>query len=148
MGAHLHERNALAAAIHPAAARAAGSYVTEAVELKHYDSLLARLYTGTLSGAATVLAKFQHCSVSASSAAAWADVHSTCVTSAFASGSNDGVGQLELRTNQHSGMSAFARVLVSVATSSWLGALTVEGEPSYLPATDLDSADVLQTVVY
>ncbi len=145
---NLTQTNAVAAIITPAAARAAGSYVTPAIEAKHYDALVARLLVGTLSGAATITGKFQHCSVSASSAAAWADVNSACATSAFASASNDVVGQLELRLDQRPAVSDFVRFYVSAATSSWLGGAIVEGEPRYSSATDYDSSVVGQTVVY
>lgn len=145
---NLTQQLAVATHLTPAAARAAGSYVTPAIEAKYYDRLVALLSIGTLAGAATVQAKFQHCSVSASSAAAWADVNSACATSAFASGSNDKIGQLELRLDQNPSVSEFVRVLVSTATSTWIGALHVLGEPMYKPATGYDTADVVQTVVY
>lgn len=146
---NLTEKNAVAAIITPAAARAAGSYVSPAIESKLYDRLAARVMVGTLAGAATLTGKFQHNSVSASSDAGWADVSSaSCITSAFASGSNDKVGQLELALEQHPTVSSFVRFYVSAATSTWLGAVIVEGEPKFRPATDVDSSDVVQTVVY
>lgn len=146
---NITEKNAVAAIITPAAARAAGSYVSAAVEAKYYDRLVARILIGTLAGAATLTGKFQHCSASASSDAGWADISTaSCITSAFASGSNDKVGQLELRLEQHPEVSDFVRIYVSAATSTWIGGVVVEGEPRFSPATDLDSADVVQTVVY
>jgi len=140
---------AVATHITPAAARAAGSYVTPAVDGSQYHQLLALLEVGTLSGAATVSAKFQTCSGSASSLAGWADVNSACITSAFASTSNDKIGELELQVHQYgSTLERYLRVLVSATTSSWLGACQVLGVPRYKPATDVDSSDVVQTVVY
>ncbi len=82
---NLTQTIAVAAHIPPAAARAAGSYVTPAIEAKHFDRLTALLDVGTLSGAATVLAKYQHCSVSASSAAAWAVAAIAVPASSFTS---------------------------------------------------------------
>jgi len=141
---------AVAAHITPAAARAASSYVTPAIDASQYHTLLALLEVGTLSGAATVSARFQTCSGSASSLAGWADVNSaSCITSAFASGSNDKIGQLELQVHQYgSTLERYIRVLVSASTSSWLGACQVLGTPRYSPATDVDTSDVVQTVVY
>jgi hypothetical protein len=148
MGANLTERLAVVTQLTPAAARAAGSYVTAAFEGKLYDQVVAYLQTGTIAGAGTIQAKFQHCSVSASSAAAWADVNSACITSAFPSTSNDKVGQLELRIDQEPSLSQFLRVHVSAATSTIISNVLVIGEPKYAPAADVDSADVVQTVVY
>lgn len=135
--------------ITPAAARAASSYVTPAVDAGMYCRLLALLQTGTIAGAGTVNARWQHCSASASSNANWADISSaSCITSTFASTSNDKIGELELRIDQNPGTSQYVRVLVSAATSTWIGGLVVLGEPRFKPATGVDSADVVQTVVY
>lgn len=140
---------AVATHISPAAARAAGSYVTPAVDTTLFKRLVALLQVGTLAGSATVNARFQHNSVSASSDAGWADINSTsCITSSFASASNDKVGQLELRLDQNPSTSRYVRALVSTATSTWIGGAIVYGEPIYKPATDRDSVDVVQTVVF
>ncbi len=146
---NLSESIALATHIPPAAARAVGSYVGEAVDAKGFERLVARIHVGTLAGSGTATLKFQHSSVSASSAAAWADVSSaSCITSAFASGSNNKVGQLELRVDQYSALNRYIRPYVEVATSTWIGCVTVDGEPLHGPATAQDTADVVQTVVY
>lgn len=146
---NLSEDIALGTHIPPAAARAVGSYVGEAIDAKGFERLLARIHIGTLAGAGTAVLKFQHSSVSASSAAAWADVSSaSCVTSTFASASNNKVGQLELRVDQYSALARYVRPYVEVVTSTWIGAVTVDGEPLRKPATSQDTADVVQTVVY
>ena len=136
--------------IHPAAARNTGSYVGDAIDASLYPRILARLLIGTLAGTGTAKMKFQHCSVSASSAAAWADVDSaSCVTSLFASTSNSKLGQLELKADQYSNLQRYIRPYVEIATSNgWVGAVICEGHPLHRPAVDLDHADVVQTVVY
>lgn len=145
----LSQAIAVAAHLTPAAARAASSYVTDAVDGSKYDHLLALLQVGTLAGAGTINARFQHCSGSASSLAAWADVNSTsCITSTFASTSNDKIGELELQVDQNSTLERYLRVLVTTAVSTWIGGVQVLGTPRYLPATDVDHADVVQTVVF
>jgi hypothetical protein len=145
---NLTQELAVATRLTPAAARAAGSYVTPAILASKFERLVALLQIGTLSGSATVLAKFQHNAASASDDGGWADVNSACVTSAFASTSNDKLGQLELRVDQYPALSAYVRILTSAATSSWLGGCEVLGMPRHKPATEHDSADVVQTFVY
>lgn len=146
---NLSQELGLAGHITPAAARAASSYVTEGIPKAQYSRLLAMVQIGTLAGAATVNARFQHCSASASSDAGWADISSaSCITSTFASASNDKVGELELRLDQNPSVSDYVRALATVATSTWVGALQVVGMPRFLPATGVDTADVVQTVVY
>lgn len=147
---NLTQQLAVATFITPAAARNTGSYVSPAVDASLFKRLAAYLHVGTLAGTGTVNLRFQHCSVSASSAAAWADINSTtCITSTLASTSNDRLAQLELRLDQNPTVSQFVRVLASVATSNgWVGGATVLGEPIYKPATDRDTADVVQTVVF
>lgn len=110
---------------------------------------MAALQIGTLAGAASIDCRFQHCSGSASSLSAWADISSaSCITSTVGSGSNDKILELELRLDQNPATSPYVRALVSTATSTWIGGLTVWGDPIWKPATDHDSADVVQTVVY
>jgi hypothetical protein len=134
--------------ITPAAARAASTYVTPAVDKSKYNRLLAVLQVGTLAGNASINARFQHCSGSASSLAAWADIQSaSCITANYGSGSNDKLPTLELRLDQNT-TSRYVRLLVTNATSTWLGGAVVLGEPVYGPATDYDSADVVAPVVY
>lgn len=147
---NLSEVMALVSHIPPAAARAAGSYVGEAIDASLFPRLLARLHIGTLAGAATIAGKFQHCSGSVSSNSGWADIDSTnCITSAFASASNNKVGQLELRSAQHSAILRYVRPYVEAVTSTWLGAVTVDALPvQHTPATSRDTADVVQTVVF
>lgn len=146
---NLSQSLAVVTHITPAAARAASSYVSPAIDAGMYARLLALLQVGTLAGSATVNIRFQHCSGSASSDAGWADISSaSCISSAFASGSNDKIGELELRIDQNPSTSQYVRVLVSAATSTWIGGAIVLGEPRFTPATVVDSADVVQTVVY
>lgn len=147
---NLTEDIAVLTQIAPAAARNTGSYVGEAVDAKDLERLVAILNIGTLAGTGTAVLKFQHSSVSASSAAAWADVSSTsCITSAFGSGSNGKIAQLELRVDQYSALNRYVRPYVEVATSNgWVGNVVVLGETAFKPATGFDSADVVQTVVY
>ncbi len=145
---NLSQRIAVAEHITPAAARAAGSYVSAAIPAAKFARLLAILQTGTLTGAATIQAKWQHCSASASSLAGWANIDATAVTSAFVSGSNDKLGELELQLDQHPTISAFVRILASAAVSSWLGGCIIIGESRFRPATEQDTADVVQTVIY
>jgi hypothetical protein len=147
--ANISEELALLSHIAPAAARAAGSYVGDAVDTSVVARLVGLLHVGTLAGAATIKLKFQHSSVSASSASNWADIDSTnCITSAFPSGSNNKIGQLELRCDQYSALQRYVRPYVEAATSTWIGAVQVLGMPYYRPATDFDHADVVQTVTY
>ncbi len=134
--------------ITPAAARAAGSFYSGAIQASKFARLVAYLQTGTLTAAATVQAKWQHCSGSASSLAGWADINSAAVTSAFVSTANDKIGQLELKVDQYPTISAYVRVAVVAAVSSWLGGCIVVGKPRWKPATDHDTADVAQTVIY
>lgn len=146
---NLSEVMALVSHIPPAAARASGSYVGDAIDASLFPRLLARLHIGTLAGAGTAKLKFQHASVSASSDASWADIDSACVTSTFASTSNNKVGQLELRAAQRSAILRYVRPYVDVVTSTWIGAATVDAMPVQItPATSRDSADVVQTVVF
>jgi hypothetical protein len=147
---NLTEELALKSHIPPAAARAAGSYVGDAFAADLFPRLVMRLHIGTLAGAGTIQGKFQHNSGSVSSDSNWADIDSTnCITSAFASTSNNKVGQLELRAAQHSAILAYVRPYVVAVTSTWLGAATVDALPvGYTPATSRDHADVVQTVVF
>lgn len=146
---NLTQKIALAAQLAPAAARAAGSYYTPAIAAGMYNRLVAALQIGTLAGAASINCRWQHCSGSADSLAGWADISSTtCITSTVGSASNDKVQALELRLDQNPGTSAYVRALVSTATSTWIGGVTVWGEPRWRPATDHDTADVVQVVVY
>lgn len=147
---HWTQENALAALLTPAAARAAGTYATDAVDATVYlDRLVATTLIGTLAGAATINTRWQHCSGSVSSDSAWADISSaSCITSTFASASNDKASHLELRLDQNPATSRYVRALASVATSTWIGGITVFGEPRYQPAADVDNAAVGQIVVY
>jgi hypothetical protein len=147
---NLSEDIAVVSHIVPSAARNTGSYVGAAVDATNFERLVARLHIGTLAGTGTATMKFQHSSVSASSAAAWADVSSaSCITSAFASTSNGKIGQLELRADQYSALNRYIRPYVEIATSNgWVGCVEVTGEPILKPATGFDTADVVQTVVY
>lgn len=147
---NLSEAVTVATHITPAAARAAGSYVCPAVDASKFNRLLAVLQLGTLAGNASVNMRYQHSSVSASSAAAWADISSaSCITGTYGSGSNDKLPSLELRLDQNPGTSRYVRVLVSAATSTWLGGAVVLGNAKgYNPISDAKSSDLVATVVY
>jgi hypothetical protein len=140
----------VAAQITPAAARAASSYYTAAIDASKFERLLGLVQVGTLAGNASINARFQHCSGSASSLAAWADISSTsCITGTLGSGSNDKVQQLELRIEQNPTLSRFVRLAVINATSTWVGGATVLGVSSpYQPGSDNNSADAVAAVVY
>jgi hypothetical protein len=134
--------------ITPAAARAASSWVTPSVDKSKFLRLLAIVQVGTLAGNGSLTAKFQHAPGSASSLATWADIQSaSCITAALGSDGNDKLQSLELRLDQNT-TSQYVRLLVSNATSTWIGGAVVLGEPIYGPATDYDSADVVAPVVY
>jgi hypothetical protein len=140
---------AVAAHITPAAARAAGSYVSEAVDTTRFSRLMGVLQLGTIAGAGSVNLRFQHNSASASNASGWADISSaSCITATYGSGSNDKLPTLEYVADQYPANSRFVRVLVSAATSTWLGGAVVLGAPLFSPATDVDSADVVTPVIY
>jgi len=63
----------------------------------NFERLVAIIKLGTLAGAGSVNFRWQHCSASASTDSAWADVDSTsCITSTFLSGSNNKIASLEL----------------------------------------------------
>jgi hypothetical protein len=129
--------------------RAAGSYVTSFIDMTIFPRLLATLDIGVLTGAATVLIKFQQNSASASDDSGWADISTvSAITSAYTSTSNGKLAQLELRCDQYSGLGRYARVLASAATSSWTGGVNVQGVSQWTPATSYDHADVVATVVY
>jgi hypothetical protein len=136
--------------ITPAAARAASTYVTPAVEAKNFSRLLGILHIGTLAGNASISMKFQHNSVSTSNDGNWADINSTsCVTAVYGSANNDKLPELELRIDQNPATSRYVRAYVSLATSTWIGGVTVLGNGAkYNPITDVDSADVVATTVY
>jgi hypothetical protein len=137
--------------ITPAAARAAGSYVTGAVDASRFERLVAVLQVGTLAGAATLNARFQSNSSASSSAdSAWADIDSTnCITSTFASTSNDKLAPLELRLDQNPTVSRYVRALVSAAVSTWLGGLVLYGEPAiFAPASQFNNAAVATAIVF
>jgi hypothetical protein len=145
----LNQKLALAAHITPAAARAASTYYTDAIDTTKFKRLLGVLQIGTLAGGASIYARFQHCSGSASSLAAWADISSaSCTTATYGSGSNDKLPQLELRLDQNPSTSRYVRLQVTNATSTWIGGALVVGEPIYKPAADHDSADAVAAVVY
>ncbi len=146
---NLTQEIAVAEHITPAAARAAGSFYSGAIQTSKFARLLGILQVGTLTGAATVLAKWQHCSASASSLAGWADINSAATLVAVASAAgNDKLGELELRCDQYPTISPFVRLAVVAAVSSWLGAAIIVGKPRWKPATDHDTADVTATVIY
>lgn len=146
---NLSQKVALVTHLTPAAARAVGSYYTAAADALLYERLLSIMQVGTLAGSGTVNQRFQHCSVSASGDAGWADISSaSCISSTFASASNDKVSELELRLDQLPTTSRYVRVMAVAATSTWIGGIQVLGIPIYKPATANDSADVVQTVVY
>jgi hypothetical protein len=145
----LNQKIGVVAQLEPAAARAVSSYYTSAIDSNLYTNLLALVQIGTLAGSGTVNARFQHCSVSASGDAGWADVSSaSCITSTFTSASNAKVGELELLLREQPRTSRFVRIMTVNATSTWIGGVVVLGDPKYKPATDRDTADVVQTVVF
>jgi hypothetical protein len=146
---NLSQRVALAAHLTPAAARAASTYFTEAIDASKYNRLLGLLSVGTLAGNATLLGRFQHSSGSASDGSDWADISSaSCTTATFGSGSNDKVALLELRVDQNPSISRYVRLQATNGTSTWIGDLKVLGEPRHKPATDYDSAAAVAPVVY
>jgi hypothetical protein len=135
--------------ITPAAARAASSYYSAAVDAQKFDRLLGILQIGTLAGNASINARFQHCAASASDDSTWADINSTsCITATYGSGSNNKLPTLELRLDQNPATSRYVRLAVDVATSTWIGGAVILGETRYDPVTDHDSADVVAPVVY
>lgn len=150
------QRTALVAVVGASANRAASSYGDATViDASIYDRLAALLDVGVLAGAATVTLKWQHCSASASSDSAWADVQGTsCITSAYASTSNSKQEWLEIRLDQPNSANSAApvqrylRPLITVATSSWTGAAYVFGDPKYAPAKDVDASTVAAITVY
>ena len=133
--------------ITPAAARAASTWVTPAVDKSKYSRLLAVLQVGTLAGNASISAKFQHCSVSTSNDGTWADISSLCATANYGSDDNNKLPLLELRLDQNT-TSKFVRVMVTNATSTWIGGVVVIGDTAYGPATGYDSADAVAPVVF
>lgn len=141
---------AVAAHITPAAARAASSYYTAAVDASKFDRLLGLVQVGTLAGNGTVLGRFQHASGSASDGSDWADISSaSCTTATLGSGSNDKVMQLELQIDQRPSISRYVRLQVTTATSTWIGGAIVLGTADkYEPASDAKSADVVAAVIY
>lgn len=157
---NLSQKIGVAAFTTPAAARAASSYGnddTAVIDGLMYDRLMAVMLVGTLAGSGTLNGRWQHCSASVSSDSAWADVNSstgTAITSTYGSGSNDKISVHELRLDQpNSANSAapvqrFVRFLTTAATSTWIGAVVVLGEPKYAPAKDVDSSSVAAIVVY
>lgn len=132
-------------------ARASGSFVTTAVDASRFDRLLGVLHVGTLTSTATVQARFQHSSVSASSAAGWADINSTsCITSAFTSADNFEKGQLELRVeNYGSSVNRYVRLRVDTTVSTWNGGAEILGiDGIYEPSSDQNVAALSNTVVF
>jgi hypothetical protein len=132
-------------------ARASGSFVTAAVDAARYDRLVGVLHVGTLTSTATVQARFQHSSVSASSATGWADVSSaSCISSAFTSGDNYEKGQLEFRVeNYGSTITRYVRLKVDTTVSTWNGGAEILGlEGIYEPSSGQNAAAVSDTVVY
>jgi hypothetical protein len=139
----------VAAQITPAAARAASSYYSAAVDASKFERLLGLVQVGTLAGNASINGRFQHCSGSASSLT-WTDISSTsCITANLGSGSNDKVQQLELRIDQNPTLSRYVRLAVVTATSTWIGGATVLGVASpYQPGSDNNTTDAVAAVVY
>jgi hypothetical protein len=144
------EAIAVLAQITPAAARASSSYFSDAFDWTRFQRAVATLQIGTLAGAATINLRFQHNISSVSSHSAWADVNATsCITSTFASGSNDKIARLEVRIDQNSALKTYGRALVTVAASTWIGNVIVHGYPAiYSPASQYNHADVVATVVF
>lgn len=132
-------------------ARASGSFVTAAVDTARFDRLLGRLHVGTLTSTATVQARFQTSSVSASSAAGWADVSSaSCITSAFTSGDNYELGHLELKVDHYgSVLERYVRLKVDTTVSTWNGGAEIIGiNGIYEPTSGQNVAALSNTVVY
>lgn len=132
-------------------ARASGSFVTDAVDASQFDRLLGRLHVGTLASTATVQARFQHSSISASSASTWADVSSaSAITSAIGSANNYKIEQLELRVDHlGSTINQYVRLKVDTTVSTWNGGAEILGHRAiYAPSSDLNASAVTQTVVY
>jgi hypothetical protein len=146
----LTQRVAIATHITPAAARAASSYYTAAVDASKFSYLRGILQIGTLAGNASIYARFQHSSGSASDGSDWADISSaSCTTATYGSGSNDKLVPLELQVEQNPSVSRYVRTKVVLATSTWIGGVVVEGIASkYNPASDANTSDAVTTVVY
>jgi hypothetical protein len=145
---NIAQRLAFVEQITPAATRAAGTYATGVIDASRFERLIASLQVGTLAGAATINLRWQHGLDSGGSD--MADIDSTnCITSSFASASNDKIARLELRLDQRPAVKRYVRALVSTATSTWIGGVQVHGLPSiYQPASDYNASAVAQTVVY
>jgi hypothetical protein len=147
---NLSQAVAVAAHITPAAARAASSYYTAAVDASKFSRLLGLLQIGTLAGNASIAGVFQHSSGSASDGSDWAAISSaSCTTGNYGSGSNDKVAQLELRVDQNPATSRYVRLAVANATSTWIGGAVVLGVAArHNPASDYKHADAVAAVVY
>jgi len=128
---------------------AAGSYVSPAFDATRVERALALCLINN-QGAGTVNFRFQHCSGSASSLAAWADINATsCITSTYGSTRNGSLALLELRLDQNPATSQFVRVLASAATSTWAGNVVVLGNPAtYEPASQFNSPVVDAITVF
>jgi hypothetical protein len=146
---NLSQAVAVAAHITPAAARAASSYYTAAIDASKFSRLLGLLQIGTMAGNASISGVFQHSSGSASDGSDWAAINASCTTGNYGSGSNDKVPQLELRLDQNPATSRYVRLAVVLATSTWIGGAVVIGTAArHEPASDNKSSDVVAAVVY
>lgn len=145
---NLSQRLALLGHLTPAAARASGSYATGWVDTLAFPRVLATLAVGTLAGAATINMRFQD--ATASDGTGSADIDSTnCITATYTSASNDKYVRLELRADQNQAVNRFVRAYITLAVSTWIGAVVVEGEPAnYAPASDFNHADLVATTVF
>jgi hypothetical protein len=132
----------------PAAARAAGTYATGWIDASRFQRLAAVLQTGTIAGTGTLNMRWQ--SATATNGAGSADINSTsCITSTFASTSNDKVALLELRLDQNPSTARYVRAFASTANSTWIGGIVVLGTSGiHEPTSGYKSADVVATTVF
>ena len=132
----------------PAAARAAGTYATGWLDASRFQRLTALLQVGTIAGTGTLNMRWQ--SATDTNGTSSADINSTsCITSTFASTSNDKIAQLELRLDQNPSTPRYVRAFASTANSTWIGGIIVIGcSAIHEPASAYKHADVVATTVY
>jgi hypothetical protein len=145
---NLTEGVTVAGHVTPAAARAAGTYATAWIDASRFQRLAAVLQTGTIAGTGTANLRWQ--SATDTNGTGSADISSTaCITSTYASTSNDKLSALELRLDQNPSTPRYVRAFVSTANSTWIGGVIVLGTGGiHEPTSAYKSADLVQTTVY
>lgn len=140
------DRSGILATLDPASV-AASTVVTSWVPVAKWHTIAAIIQTGVLGAAATVDAKLRQATDSSGTGAK--DITGKAITQLVKASHDNKQVVIECKADDLDAAGAFTHVALSVTVgtaASILGALLIGTNPRYMPATDFDSANVVQVV--